>query len=281
MTDRPDRGMTAGPGGATPARPVIEVRDLWKSFGDLEVLRGVDLTVLEGETMVVLGASGCGKSVLLKHVIGLMKPDRGSIVIEGREITKLGSRELKDLRMTFGMVFQGAALFDSMTVGENVGLPLKEHRGIRGVELADIVETKLRMVGMAGVSHQRPSQISGGMKKRVALARAIALDPDIILYDEPTTGLDPIMAEQINQLIRALQRKVNATSIVVTHDLHSARFTGDNIALMHEGRIEFVGTLDELKCSDNTAVRTFLARGRVPVPGSSADDRPVDPEVFA
>ena len=281
MTDRPDRDITAGPGGSASARPVIEVRDLWKSFGDLEVLRGVDLTVLEGETMVVLGASGCGKSVLLKHVIGLMKPDRGSIVIEGHEITKLGSRELKDLRMTFGMVFQGAALFDSMTVGENVGLPLKEHRGIRGVELADIVETKLRMVGMAGVSHKRPSQISGGMKKRVALARAIALDPDIILYDEPTTGLDPIMAEQINELIRSLQREVNATSMVVTHDLHSAKFTGDKIALMHEGRIEFVGTLDELTRSDNTAVRTFLARGQELKPGAVVDGCLIDPEVFS
>lgn len=278
MTDRPDID-TVRPAGKS-AEPVIEVRDIWKSFGDQDVLRGVDLTVLDGETMVVLGASGCGKSVLLKHVIGLIKPDRGSIVIEGHEITKLPSRELKELRMSFGMVFQGAALFDSMTVGENVGLPLKEHRGVRGAELADLVESKLRMVGLAGVSHKRPSEISGGMKKRVALARAIALDPDIILYDEPTTGLDPIMAEQINQLIRALQRKVNATSIVVTHDLHSAKFTGDKIALMHEGSIEFVGTLEELTCSDNTAVRTFLARGRELKPGDVVDGCLIDPEVF-
>ena len=245
MTERPENGGTTRADGRK-TMPVIEVRGLWKSFGDLEVLRGVDLTVQNGETMVVLGASGCGKSVLLKHVIGLLKPDRGSIVIEGREITGLESHELKELRMSYGMVFQGAALFDSMTVGENVGLPLKEHRGIAGDELADIVEKKLRMVGLAGVSQKRPSELSGGMKKRVALARAIALDPDIILYDEPTTGLDPIMAEQINELIRALQREVNATSIVVTPDLHSAKFTGDKIALMHEGRIEVVGTLEEL-----------------------------------
>jgi len=281
MTDRPDSGATTGAGGGRRAGPVIEVRDLWRAFGDLEVLRGVDLTVLDGETLVVLGASGCGKSVLLKHVIGLLKPDRGSILIEGTEITSLDSHELKDLRMSFGMVFQGAALFDSMTVGENVGLPLREHRGIRGDELADIVETKLRMVGLAGVSHKYPSELSGGMKKRVALARAIALDPDIILYDEPTTGLDPIMAEQINELIRALQRKVNATSIVVTHDLHSAKFTGDKIALMHDGRIEFVGTLDELTCSDNVAVRTFLARGQTLKPGAVVDGCLVDPEVFS
>jgi len=242
--------------------PVIEVKDLWKSFGDLQVLSGVDLFVRDGETMVVLGPSGCGKSVLLKHVIGLLKPDRGRIIVEGLDITDMQSHELKELRMRYGMVFQGAALFDSMTVGENVGLPLYEHRGVRGNELADMVESKLRMVGLAGVSHKRPSEISGGMKKRVALARAIALDPDIILYDEPTTGLDPIMAEQINELIRSLQREVNATSIVVTHDLHSAKFTGDKIALMHEGRIEFVGTMDELQRSDNAAVRNFVARGR-------------------
>jgi phospholipid/cholesterol/gamma-HCH transport system ATP-binding protein len=280
MTERLNSGTTAGPGRGTTARPVIEVRDLWKSFGDQEVLRGVNLSVLDGETLVVLGPSGCGKSVLLKHVIGLLKPDRGSIVVEGRELTKMDARELKDLRMRYGMVFQGAALFDSMTVGENVGLPLTEHRGIKGDELADLVETKLRMVGLAGVSHLEPSELSGGMKKRVALARAIALDPDIILYDEPTTGLDPIMAEQINELIRAVQRKVNATSIVVTHDLHSAKFTGDKIALMHNGSIEFVGTIDELTRSDNAAVRTFLARGRESERDSIVDGCLIDPEVF-
>ncbi len=276
----PDGGTAAGPGSGTTARPVIEVRDLWKSFGDQEVLRGINLTVLDGETMVVLGPSGCGKSVLLKHVIGLMKPDRGSIIVEGNELTGLDARELKGLRMRFGMVFQGAALFDSMTVGENVGLPLKEHRGIKGDELADLVETKLEMVGLAEVSHLQPSELSGGMKKRVALARAIALDPDIVLYDEPTTGLDPIMAEQINELIRALQRKINATSIVVTHDLHSAKFTGDKIALMHDGRIELCGTMDDLRRSDNEAVRTFIARGHAPALGSTAGARPIDPEVF-
>ncbi len=280
MTERPDRDTTGGPGGGTTAMPVIEVRDLWKSFGDQEVLRGLNLSVLDGETMVVLGPSGCGKSVLLKHVIGLMKPDRGSILVEGNELTGLDARELKDLRMRFGMVFQGAALFDSMTVGENVGLPLKEHQSIEGDELADLVEAKLGMVGLEGVSQLRPSEISGGMKKRVALARAIALDPDIVLYDEPTTGLDPIMAEQINELIRALQRKINATSIVVTHDLHSANFTGDKIALMHEGRIELCGTMDDLRRSDNEAMRIFIARGRAPVFGSRADARPIGRDEF-
>jgi phospholipid/cholesterol/gamma-HCH transport system ATP-binding protein len=259
---------------------VIEVKDIWKSFGDNQVLKGVDLAVQNGETMVVLGPSGCGKSVLLKHIIGLLRPDRGSIIVEGRDITKMTHHELNRMRMSFGMVFQGAALFDSMTIGENVGLPLKEHRGITGDRLKDIVEAKLRMVGLAGISHMRPSEVSGGMKKRVALARAVALDPDIILYDEPTTGLDPIMAEQINELIRALQKKVNATSIVVTHDLHSASFTGDKVALMHEGRIEFTGTIDELRRSDNEAVRNFIARGHKAAPGEMENGCYINPEAF-
>jgi phospholipid/cholesterol/gamma-HCH transport system ATP-binding protein len=261
-------------------QPVIEVVDLWKSFGPQEVLKGVNLSVQDGETMVVLGPSGCGKSVLLKHVIGLLRPNRGSVIIDGKDITGMTDAELNRVRTSFGMVFQGAALFDSMTIGENVGLPLKEHKHIDGDKLRDLVESKLRMVGLAGVSHLRPSEVSGGMKKRVALARAIALDPDIILYDEPTTGLDPIMAEQINELIRAVQKKVNATSIVVTHDLHSASFTGDKVALMHEGRIEFTGTIDELKCSDNEAVRTFIARGHKPGPGEMENACYIDPEAF-
>ena len=242
-------------------QPVIEVDDLWKSFGDHDVLKGVGLRVEDGQTLVVLGPSGCGKSVLLKHIIGLMKPDSGRILFEGRDITDMNHRELAKTRIGFGMVFQGAALFDSMTVGENVGLPLYEHRNVRGVELEQLVEEKLRMVGLEGIAGLYPSEISGGMKKRVALARAVALDPDVILYDEPTTGLDPVMAEQINELIRALQKKVNATSIVVTHDLHSACYTGDQVALMTEGLIAFSGTTDDLTSTDNPAVRNFIARG--------------------
>jgi phospholipid/cholesterol/gamma-HCH transport system ATP-binding protein len=249
------------------SRRVLEIADLWKSFGKNEVLRGVALTVHYGETLVVLGPSGCGKSVLLKHIIGLLRPDRGSILVDGRDITRMKLHELNEVRKTFGMVFQGAALFDSMTVGENVGLPLKEHRRMRGKELDQLVEQKLELVGLSGISHLWPSELSGGMKKRVALARSIALDPDVILYDEPTTGLDPILAEQINELIRNTQRKLNATSIVVTHDLHSACFTGDKVALMDAGRIAFLGTTDELATTENEAVRNFIARGR----GSVAD----------
>jgi phospholipid/cholesterol/gamma-HCH transport system ATP-binding protein len=250
------------------ARPVIEIVDLWKSFADNDVLRGVSLTVRDGETLVVLGPSGCGKSVLLKHIIGLMRPDRGAILVEGRDITRMTLHELNEVRKSFGMVFQGAALFDSMTVGENVGLPLKEHRRMHGPELERAVDEKLELVGLSGIAHLWPSEISGGMKKRVALARAIALDPDVILYDEPTTGLDPILAEQINELIRTTQRKLTATSIVVTHDLHSACFTGDKVALMDEGKIAFLGTTDELTTTDNEAVRNFIARGNRRAPDS-------------
>lgn len=253
-------------------RPVIEIRDLWKSFGGNQVLRGVELTVADGETLVVLGPSGCGKSVLLKHVIGLLRPDRGSIVVEGRDITRMSLPQLDAIRKRFGMVFQGAALFDSMTVGENVGLPLREHRRITGPELDRLVEKNLALVGLEGIADLRPAEISGGMKKRVALARAIALEPDVILYDEPTTGLDPVMAEQINELIRTTQRKLTASSIVVTHDLHSACFTGDRVALMDEGKIAFVGTTDELMTTDNEAVRNFIARGRSGAPVYGRDD---------
>jgi phospholipid/cholesterol/gamma-HCH transport system ATP-binding protein len=235
------------------ARRVLEIIDLWKAFGENAVLRGVSLTVHDGETLVVLGPSGCGKSVLLKHIIGLMKPDRGSILVEGRDITRMKLAELDRVRKRFGMVFQGAALFDSMTVGENVGLPLKEHRGVRGPKLDRLVDEKLELVGLSGIAHLWPSQISGGMKKRVALARAIALDP--------------ILAEQINELIRTTQRKLTASSIVVTHDLHSACFTGDRVALMDEGKIAFLGTTDELTTTDNEAVRNFIARGHRPAPG--------------
>jgi phospholipid/cholesterol/gamma-HCH transport system ATP-binding protein len=257
------------------ARPVLEIVDLWKSFGENHVLRGVSLTVNDGETLVVLGPSGCGKSVLLKHVIGIMRPDRGSILVEGRDITRMRLDELNEVRKSFGMVFQGAALFDSMTVGENVGLPLKEHRRLRGAELERLIDEKLELVGLSGIADLWPSQLSGGMKKRVALARAIALDPDVILYDEPTTGLDPILAEQINELIRTTQKKLTASSIVVTHDLHSACFTGDRVALMDEGRIAFLGTTDELTTTDNEAVRNFIARGKQPSPGAerAADGR--------
>ncbi len=252
-------------------RVLIDVRDLWKSFGDNHVLRGISLQLVEGETLVVLGSSGCGKSVLLKHIIGLLVPDRGEVLFHGRNIFDMKAKELSKARQHFGMVFQGAALFDSMTVGENIGLPAVEHKGMRGQELETLVEEKLRLVGLEGLSRLHPSEISGGMKKRVALARAIALNPDIILYDEPTTGLDPIMAEQINELIRDTQNKLSATSIVVTHDLHSACFIGDRVALIDNGKIAFIGSTDELTETEDEAVQNFIAR-RGADHGSREDD---------
>lgn len=241
---------------------LIRIVALWKSFGANQVLKGVDLNVEKGETLVVLGASGCGKSVLLKHVIGLMRPDSGSVHVDGRDVARLDRRELSELRKRFGIVFQGSALFDSMTVGENVGLGPREHLGMKGEALRQLVIEKLRLVGLQDVTALSPSELSGGMKKRVALARAVAMDPDVVLYDEPTTGLDPAMAEQINVLIRDLQRKLKTTSIAVTHDLHSACFIGDRVAFLDEGRIAFIGTTDALMSTSNEAVRQFVARGR-------------------
>ena len=239
-------------------RTVIEIVDLWKAFGDTPVLCGVELSVMDGETLVVLGPSGCGKSVLLKHVIGLLKPDRGSILVGGKDITNASGAELNEIRKSFGMVFQGAALFDSMTVGENVGLPLREHRRLQGAELERLVEANLALVGLEGISDLRPSEISGGMKKRVALARAIALDPDIILYDEPTTGLDPLNANVINRLIARLQGDIGRTSVIVTHDVESAFYLGDQIALLSDGRVRALGTPEELKNSPDEGVQNFL-----------------------
>jgi phospholipid/cholesterol/gamma-HCH transport system ATP-binding protein len=239
-------------------RALIEIRGLWKAFEHNEVLRGVDLSVLEGETLVVLGPSGCGKSVLLKHVIGLMRPDSGSVLFDGHDIGRMTYEELSDIRKRFGMVFQGAALFDSMTVGENVGLPLKEHKGITGQALEDIVERKLGMVGLADVYALSPSQISGGMKKRVALARAIALDPEIVLFDEPTTGLDPVSADVINELILRTQRALNTTAVVVTHDMASVNKVADRVVMLFEGRLIIDGTPDEIRASTDPVVRRFI-----------------------
>jgi phospholipid/cholesterol/gamma-HCH transport system ATP-binding protein len=237
---------------------VIEIRDLHKRFGPLTVLDGVDLDIRKGECIVVLGRSGTGKSVLLKHIIGLLKPDRGKVAVDGQEVTQLKYDDLAELRKKFGMLFQGAALFDSMTVGENVGLALREHTKKTAAEIAAIVAEKLEMVGLAGVEAKKPSDLSGGMRKRVGLARAIAMEPEYILYDEPTTGLDPVTAQQINELIREMQKQLHVTSVVVTHDLHSAYFVGDRLTLLHEGKIYFDGTPEEIQKSEDPVVRQFI-----------------------
>jgi phospholipid/cholesterol/gamma-HCH transport system ATP-binding protein len=222
------------------------------------VLKGVELIVNPGETLVVIGQSGCGKSVLLKHLVGLIHPDNGNIYVDGEDITHFNRRNLFRMRMRFGMVFQGAALFDSLNVGENVGLALREHTNKREEEIEAVCAEKLKMVGLDGVQDKSPAELSGGMKKRVGFARAIAMDPECVLYDEPTTGLDPIMADVINNLIIKLREELTITSIVVTHDLASAYKVGDRIAMLHDGKIIFVGTPNEVRNTDDRIVRQFV-----------------------
>ena len=237
---------------------MIEIRGLRKKLGTKQVLDGVDLDIPTGCTMVILGRSGSGKSVLLKHIIGLMQPDDGSILVDGAPITGLKERELNEIRKRFGMLFQSGALFDSLTVGDNLALPLREHTRMSEPEIALRVKERLEWVGMPGVEAMKPASLSGGMRKRVGLARAIAMDPAYILYDEPTTGLDPIMSDVINRLIRALQKRIGVTSVVVTHDIRSALHVGDRLALLHEGRVAFVGTAAEANSTSNTLVRQFI-----------------------
>ncbi len=239
---------------------MIEIRGLKKRLGRKVVLDGVDLEVEKGETLVVLGPSGTGKSVLLKHIIGLMAPDAGSIKIDGEEVVGLTDAEMNRVRRRFGMLFQSAALFDSMTVGENVALPMLEHdRSMGPEERARRVRERLEWVGLKGVEHMKPASLSGGMRKRVGLARALALDPEYILYDEPTTGLDPIMADIINQLIRDLQKQLGVTSVVVTHDIKSADTVADRMVLLYQGHVVFTGTPDETHATRDPMVRQFLA----------------------
>ena len=236
----------------------IDIRGLKKSFGKIPVLRDVNLTVREGETLVVIGRSGCGKSVMLKHLVGLLSPEEGQVFVDGEDVTRLSEKDLFRIRTKFGMLFQGSALLDSLTVGENVALGLSEHSRYTPDEIACIVNEKLSLVGMGGIEDYMPADLSGGMKKRVGLARAIAYDPEIVLYDEPTTGLDPIMADSINELILHMKHELQITSIVVTHDLTSARKVGDRVAMMHEGEIIFTGSPDELDSTDNPTVRQFV-----------------------
>jgi phospholipid/cholesterol/gamma-HCH transport system ATP-binding protein len=237
---------------------MIAMRGLRKRLGRKQVLDGVSLDVDKGETLVVLGPSGTGKSVLLKHVIGLMAPDEGSIEVDGYEIVGLDERGLAEVRRHFGMLFQGSALFDSMTVGENVGLGLREHTRMSDAEIRARVAERLEWVGLKGVEDMKPASLSGGMRKRVGLARAIAMDPAYILYDEPTTGLDPIMSDVINQLIRELQARLGVTSIVVTHDMRSAYHVGDRLALLFGGKLVFEGVPEEFRATRDPMVRQFI-----------------------
>ena len=237
---------------------MIAIKGLRKRLGAKQVLDGVDLEIRTGETVVVVGPSGTGKSVLLKHVLGLMRPDEGSVEVDGEEIVGRREHELNRIREKFGMLFQGAALFDSMTVGENVGLGLREHTDLSDAEIARRVSERLEWVGLKRVEDMKPSSLSGGMRKRVGLARAIAMDPEFMLYDEPTTGLDPIMADVIDQLIRQMQQRLHVTSIVVTHDLQSAFKVSDRFAMLNEGKIVFEGTADEVRRTSHPQVRQFI-----------------------
>lgn len=222
------------------------------------MLRGLDLEIQTGETLVIIGRSGCGKSVLLKHLIGIMEPDEGTVVIDGVDIFSLSQDELDKFRLKLGMLFQGAALFDSLTVRENVGFSLYEHTQLPPDVIAEKVDEKLRLVGLAGIGDHQPASLSGGMKKRVGLARAICYDPKIILYDEPTTGLDPIMADGINELIREMHEKLRITSVAVTHDIKSAYKVATRIAMLYEGEIIGVGTPEEIRNTQDPVIRQFI-----------------------
>lgn len=237
---------------------VIQVRGLSKSFGSNSILDNVSFEIEKGQSVVIIGRSGGGKSVLLKHVIGLLKPDNGQVLIEGEDITRMNERELLRVRHKFGMVFQGAALFDSMTVAENVAFAFRRERSIPPAEVRQRVTQVLETVGLPGTENKKPSELSGGMRKRVGLARAIIYQPQILLYDEPTTGLDPIMSDSIDHLILRVRDRLDATSLVVTHDMRSARRLGQTILMLHDRRIYAAGTPDEIFGSTDPVVRQFV-----------------------
>ncbi len=243
---------------------MIEIIDLHKKFRDKVVLDGVNLTIEDGETIVIIGRSGCGKSVLLKHILGLLLPDSGIVKVENHIVNELGQKELYEVRRKFGFLFQGAALFDSMTVEENVGLPLVESNNrYSKTAIQKTVAEKLELVGLPGTQSLKPSELSGGMKKRVGLARALVTNPQYILYDEPTTGLDPIMSDSIDALIKELSEKLKVTSIVVTHDMYSVHNVAKKVAMMHKGKIYFEGTPQTLVASKDQVVVDFIRRTEI------------------
>ncbi len=268
MTDAPLSDRRAEARGTSDRRrvmrePFVEFKNVFKAYGQKQVLRGANLKVHRGEVMVILGGSGSGKSVTLRHMLGLEGPDAGRVIVEEEDITDLPEQELYRVRKKFGMLFQSAALFDSMTVFENVAFPLREHTQMLEEEIQRAVREKLELVNLRGTDHLMPVSLSGGMRKRVGLARAIVLDPKMILYDEPTTGLDPITAQMINDLIIDLQSKLNVTSVVVTHDIQSAFSVGDRIAFLNHGTFQWIGTMDQARISDDSDLRAFLKASAV------------------
>jgi phospholipid/cholesterol/gamma-HCH transport system ATP-binding protein len=237
---------------------MIEIKGVSKAFDGHVVLDRLDLRIEAGETLVIIGRSGSGKSVLLKHIIGLVKPDAGTVLVEGQDIAEMSGKALDRLRLRFGMLFQGAALFDSMNVFENVSFALHEHTTLAHDAIAQRVHDCLQLVGLQDIDEKMPSELSGGMRKRVGLARALAIGPEIIMYDEPTTGIDPIMADLINDLIMTLRDQLKVTSIVVTHDMTSAYKVADRIAMLYNGKIVEVGPPDQIRSSRNPLVQQFI-----------------------
>jgi len=268
MTDTTVSDRRAEPRGTPDRRsrtrePFVEFRDVHKAYGSKQVLRGASLTVYRGEVLVILGGSGSGKSVTLRHMLGLEAPDAGRVLVEEEDITDFPEEELYRVRKKFGMLFQSGALFDSMTVFENVAFPLREHTEMGEDEIARAVRERLELVNLPHTEHLMPVDLSGGMRKRVGLARSIVLDPKMILYDEPTTGLDPITAQKINELIIDLQSKLSVTSVVVTHDIQSAFSVGDRIAFLNKGVFEWVGSMDEARDSNHPILREFFKASAV------------------
>jgi len=241
-----------------PPAPLIRLHEVHKAFGSLVVLNGLNLEVQPHESLVVVGPSGTGKSVLLKHLVGLLRPDAGAIYFKGTRIDQLTEQEWDPIRRHFGFLFQMGALFDSLSVHDNIAFPLREHGTFSEAEISDIVCAKLRMVGLESTAKKMPGDLSGGQKKRVALARAIALDPEVVLYDEPTTGLDPIRADVINELILKLQEELQVTSIVVTHDMASAFKVGNRLVMLLEGKVIATGTPDDFRHSTDDRVLRFV-----------------------
>jgi phospholipid/cholesterol/gamma-HCH transport system ATP-binding protein len=237
---------------------MIRVVDLHKAFGGNKVLRGVNFRLRRGETLVIIGQSGCGKSVLLKHIMGLLKPDRGKVFVDELEITSLREDKLHEVTRKFGMLFQGTALFDSMTVGENVAFGLERYTDYSKEKIKELVRENLAKVGLRDIENLMPYELSGGMRKRVGLARAIAYKPDIILYDEPSTGIDPIRADAINDLIIRMKKEMRATELIITHDMVSAYKIADRIGMLYEGKIIEVGTPEEIENSKNPIVQQFI-----------------------
>ncbi|MBR32737.1 MAG: ABC transporter ATP-binding protein [Spirochaetaceae bacterium] len=237
---------------------VIEMKGIHKAFGDREILKGVDIKVRRGEVMVLLGGSGTGKSVSIRHIIGLLKPDQGDVLIDGESMVHASKSRMEKLRGRMGVLFQSGALINWLSVYDNVALPLREHRLVKDDEIDAIVKEKLKYMGLMPAMNLLPSNISGGMKKRAGIARALTTNPEILLYDEPTSGLDPVLSQVFNELVRKVQRELNVTQVVVTHDMASAYYIADRITFLYQGQVEMVGTPDEIRNTDNPVVQQFI-----------------------